>query len=103
MEVATVVDSDSEIATGDSALLGEKCAEVSAAWTLAAELKIEQPDLTFVSIVDKTWPDKSLGCANVGSDTGQEIPGFEVVFSYLNTSHVAVSYTHLTLPTIYSV
>ena len=54
----------------------------------AAELKIDQPDLTFVSIVDKTWPDKSLGCANVDSDTDQEIPGFEVVFSYLNTSHV---------------
>ena len=88
VEVATVVDNDSEIATGDSALLGEKCAEVSAAWTLAAELKIDQPDLTFVSIVDKTWPDNSLGCANVNSDTDQEIPGFEVVFSYLNTSHV---------------
>jgi membrane protease subunit HflC len=88
VDTATVVEDDGEIVSRDGSLLGEKCAEVSAAWTLAAELKIDQPDLEFVSIVDKVWPDNSLGCSAMDSGGGQEIPGFEVVFSYSNEAHV---------------
>ena len=88
VDTATVVEDDGEVVSRDGSLLGEKCAEVSAAWTLAAELKIDQPDLEFVSIVDKVWPDNSLGCSAMDSGSGQEIPGFEVVFSYSNEAHV---------------
>ena len=88
VDTATVVEDDGEVVSRDGSLLGEKCAEVSAAWTLAAELKIDQPDLEFVSIVDKVWPNNSLGCSAMDSGSGQEIPGFEVVFSYSNEAHV---------------
>ena len=88
VDTATVVEDDGEVVFRDGSLLGEKCAEVSAAWTLAAELKIDQPDLEFVSIVDKVWPNNSLGCSAMDSGSGQEIPGFEVVFSYSNEAHV---------------
>ena len=87
VDTATVVEGSDAIAR-DESLLGEKCAEVSAAWTLAAELKIDQPDLEFVSIGAKTWPDQSLGCLGITAGTGKEIPGFEVVFSYSNQTHV---------------
>ena len=87
VDTATVVEASREVGLRDE-LLGQKCAEVSAAWTLAAELKIDQPDLEFVSIVDKVWPDNSLGCSAMDSGSGQEIPGFEVVFSYSNEAHV---------------
>ena len=87
VDTATVVEASREVGLRDE-LLGQKCAEVSAAWTLAAELKIDQPDLEFVSIVDKVWPDNSLGCSAIGSGSVQEIPGFEVVFSYSNEAHV---------------
>ena len=87
VDTATVVEASREVGLRDE-LLGQKCAEVSAAWTLAAELKIDQPDLEFVSIEDKTWPDNSLGCSAIGSGSVQEIPGFEVVFSYSNEAHV---------------
>ena len=87
VDTATVVEASPEVGLRDE-LLGQKCAEVSAAWTLAAELKIDQPDLEFVSIVDKVWPDNSLGCSAIGSGSVQEIPGFEVVFSYSNEAHV---------------
>ena len=87
VDTATVVEASGDLGPRDE-LLGQKCAEVSAAWTLAAELKIDQPDLEFVSIVDKVWPDNSLGCSAIGSGSVQEIPGFEVVFSYSNEAHV---------------
>ena len=87
VDTATVVEGSDAIAR-DESLLGEKCAEVSAAWTLAAELKIDQPDLEFVSIGAKTWPDQSLGCLGITAGSGKEIPGFEVVFSYSNQTHV---------------
>jgi len=87
VDTATVVEASGDVGPRDE-LLGQKCAEVSAAWTLAAELKIDQPDLEFVSIVDKVWPDNSLGCSAIGSGSVQEIPGFEVVFSYSNEAHV---------------
>ena len=61
---------------------GAKCAEVSAAWLLAAELKVDQPELIFLSVAPKSWPDRNLGCierSTVGADT---VPGFVVQFSY---------------------
>ena len=88
VDTATVVEGSSDSIARDESLLGEKCAEVSAAWTLAAELKIDQPDLEFVSIGAKTWPDQSLGCLGITAGSGKEIPGFEVVFSYSNQTHV---------------
>ena len=88
VDIATVVEGSSDAIARDESLLGEKCAEVSAAWTLAAELKIDQPDLEFVSIEGKTWPDQSLGCLGITAGSGKEIPGFEVVFSYSNQTHV---------------
>lgn len=67
--------------------IGAKCAEVSAAWYLAGELKIDQPDLTFVSIESKNWPDNLLGCSDSAGTSGRKVPGFEVNFTYEGNSH----------------
>jgi membrane protease subunit HflC len=67
---------------------GMKCAEVSAAWYLAAELKVDQPDITFTSIKQVTWPNVSLGCVPASIDAIEtSVQGFEVDFIYENSIH----------------
>ena len=64
---------------------GAKCAEVSAAWYLAGDLKVDQPDLTFLSIESEVWPDNSLGCSVDRGDN--KVPGFNVRFTYAGDSY----------------
>jgi len=82
VETATdITDSDeSPIQTSDST--GAKCSEVSAAWTLASELNIDQPELEFISISSKTWPDRTLGCVSGAKEEDEGVKGFEVEFKY---------------------
>lgn len=61
---------------------GAKCAEVSAAWLLAAELRVDQPELVFVSVKSKTWPDRNLGCIETSAVKDETLPGFEVEFQH---------------------
>jgi membrane protease subunit HflC len=75
-------------ASVDDAGLGAKCAEVSAAWHLAGELKIDQPDLTFVSIDSTEWADANLGCVEGSSASGSPVKGFEVGFSHNSDSYL---------------
>ena len=75
-------------ASVDDAGLGAKCAEVSAAWHLAGELKIDQPDLTFVSIDATEWADANLGCVEGSSAAGSPVKGFEVGFSHNSDSYL---------------
>ena len=68
--------------------IGRKCAEVSAAWYLAGELKIDQPDLTFVSLDSTEWPDENLGCVDGSSESAVPVKGFEVGFSYNSDNYL---------------
>ena len=94
VDEATLVTSGSSAATSASSTdddLGSKCAQVSAAWTLASELKIDQPDLTFIGLQQKDWVGPNLGCTE-SSDGNQEInPGFEVEFSYSGSNYLVRS------------
>jgi len=87
---ATAVDGPARQASdsNDDSGIGEKCAEVSAAWYLAGELKIDQPDLTFVSISATEWSDANLGCVEGSSDSASPVNGFEVGFSYNSNSYL---------------
>lgn len=88
---ATAVDGSTAQQAGasvDDAGLGAKCAEVSAAWHLAGELKIDQPDLTFVSIDATEWADANLGCVEGSSASGSPVKGFEVGFSHNSDSYL---------------
>ena len=92
VDAATLVAPDSSgVKPGSDDDLGSKCAQVSAAWTLASELKIDQPDLTFVGLQQKEWVGPNLGCSE-SSDGNQEInPGFEVEFSYSGLNYLVRS------------
>ena len=75
-------------ASVDDAAIGEKCAEVSAAWYLAGELKVDQPDLTFVSIDATEWSDANLGCVEGSSDSASPVNGFEVGFTHNSSNYL---------------
>ena len=75
-------------ASVDDAAIGEKCAEVSAAWFLAGELKVDQPDLTFVSIDATEWSDANLGCVEGSSDSASPVNGFEVGFTHNSSNYL---------------
>ena len=92
VDEATLVAPDSSVVKpGSDDDLGSKCAQVSAAWTLASELKIDQPDLTFVGLQQKEWVGPNLGCAE-SSDGNQDItPGFEVEFLYSGLNYLVRS------------
>ena len=65
VDQATLVTTDSSVVkskSSDEDDLGSKCAQVSAAWTLASELKVDQPDLTFIGLQQKEWEGPNLGC-----------------------------------------
>jgi hypothetical protein len=81
IEKATEIDSEENIYI-DSQSIGAKCAEVAAAWTLSGDLNIDQPDLEFVSITPKTWPNRTLGCVKGAKEDESGIPGFQVSFAY---------------------
>ena len=91
-QIRTGIDQATEIKNGASSAQtspssedGAKCAEVSAAWYLAGELKVDQPDLTFLSIESEVWPDNSLGCS---VDPGKnKVPGFKARFTYEGDSY----------------
>tara|TARA_Y100000996_G_C22558127_1_gene656332 strand:- start:1701 stop:2900 length:1200 start_codon:yes stop_codon:yes gene_type:complete len=82
VEIATEIDDSDESPIQMSDSTGAKCSEVSAAWTLASELNIDQPELEFISISSKTWPDRTLGCVVGAKKEDDGIAGFEVVFKY---------------------
>lgn len=87
-KIGTAIEDDNKSSLSDEDMqIGAKCAEVSAAWFLAGDLKIDQPDLTFVSIERKNWPDNSLGCSDSEGTLGSKIPGFEVGFTYDGNSY----------------
>lgn len=92
VDEATLVAPDSSVVKpGSDDDLGSKCAQVSAAWTLASELKIDQPDLTFVGLQQKEWVGPNLGCTE-SSDGNQDItPGFEVEFLYSGLNYLVRS------------
>jgi len=46
------------------------------------DLNIDQPDLEFVSITPKTWPNRTLGCVKGAKEDESGIPGFQVSFAY---------------------
>ena len=71
--------------------LGSKCAQVSAAWTLASELKIDQPDLTFIGLQQKEWEGPNLGCTESSGGSQEITPGFEVEFSYSGSNYLVRS------------
>ena len=92
---ATLVVSDSTTEGSSSSNLnddsGSKCAEVSAAWSLAAELKVDQPDLTFVSQKAKEWSGANLGCSDASDEDTAPVPGFEVEFMHGGSTYLVRS------------
>lgn len=94
VDQATLVTSDSSAVKPGSANdddIGSKCAQVSAAWTLASELKIDQPDLTFVGLEQKEWIGPNLGCTESSEGSQGKNPGFEVEFSYKDSNYLVRS------------
>ena len=81
VEIATEIDPSEQKPIAESTSIGSKCSEVSAAWTLASELNIDQPELEFVSITPKLWPDRTLGCV-AGAKAEDGVNGFKVSFAY---------------------
>ena len=91
-QVRSGVESATEITSSNDSVqisnsLGAKCSEVSAAWTLASELNIDQPELEFVSISSKKWPDRTLGCVAGAKSEDDGVEGFEVVFAYAENNY----------------
>ena len=82
VEEATTLDEEDMRKVVRDADAGSKCAEVSAAWLLAAELKVDQPELIFLSVDPKSWPDRNLGCVDTSAVESDSIPGFQVQFSH---------------------
>lgn len=69
-------------------MIGSMCAKVSAQWSLAAQLKVDQPDITYVSIESAVWPDNgTLGCSGESDGALGETAGFNVTFSYSGNSY----------------
>ncbi len=94
VDEATLVASDStttQSLSGDSDKVGPKCAEVSAAWYLAGELKVDQPDLTFVSQEAKEWSGVNLGCSDASDENTGSVPGFEVEFMHAGSNYLVRS------------
>jgi membrane protease subunit HflC len=92
VDEATLVPPDSSVVKpGSDDDLGSKCAQVSAAWTLASELKIDQPDLTFVGLQQKEWVGPNLGCTESSDGNQDIIPGFEVEFLYSGLNYLVRS------------
>ena len=91
VDEATLVSSDSVTTDSSSDSVSSKCAEVSAAWYLAAELKVDQPDLTFVSQEAKEWSGVNLGCSDASDDNTVSVPGFEVEFLHGGSNYLVRS------------
>ena len=95
-QIRAGVDQATEIKSGteasnvglDEDMIGSTCAKVSAQWSLAADLKVDQPDITYVAIESAIWPDNgSLGCTGDADEVSGETPGFNVTFSYSGNSY----------------
>ena len=91
VDEATLVSSDSVPTDSSSDSVSSKCAEVSAAWYLAAELKVDQPDLTFVTQEAKEWSGVNLGCSDASDDNTVSVPGFEVEFLHGGSNYLVRS------------
>jgi hypothetical protein len=94
VDQATLVAPDSSAAKPGSVNdddIGSKCAQVSAAWTLASELKVDQPDLTFVGLQEKEWIGPNLGCTESSEGNQEKTPGFEVEFLYSGSNYLVRS------------
>lgn len=73
--------------SNDSVDVSSQCAEVSAAWYLASDLQVDQPDITFLSSELVEWPNNSLGCVSAESSEESKLIGYEVEFSHLGNIH----------------
>ena len=94
VDEATLVISDpgsTESSFDDLDTVGSKCAEVSAAWYLAGELKVDQPDLTFVSLEPNEWSGVNLGCSGASDENAGSVPGFEVEFMHAGSNYLVRS------------
>jgi len=94
VDEATLVISDpgsTESSSDDLDNVGSKCAEVSAAWYLAGELKVDQPDLTFVSLEPNEWSGVNLGCSGASDENAGSVPGFEVEFMHAGSNYLVRS------------
>ncbi len=94
VDQATLVAPDSSAAKPGSVNdddIGSKCAQVSAAWTLASELKVDQPDLTFVGLQKEEWIGPNLGCTESSEGNQEKTPGFEVEFLYSGSNYLVRS------------
>jgi len=94
VDQATLVTTDSSVVkskSSDEDDLGSKCAQVSAAWTLASELKVDQPDLAFIGLQQKEWEGPNLGCTESSGGNQEITPGFEVEFSYSGSNYLVRS------------
>jgi len=94
VDEATLVVSDpgsTESSSDDLDNVGSKCAEVSAAWYLAGELKVDQPDLTFVSLEPNEWSGVNLGCSGASDENAGSVPGFEVEFMHAGSNYLVRS------------
>ena len=94
VDQATLVAPDSSAAKPGSVNdddIGSKCAQVSAAWTLASELKVDQPDLTFVGLQEEEWIGPNLGCTESSEGNQEKTPGFEVEFLYSGSNYLVRS------------
>ena len=93
VDEATLITSGSAPEVGTVSEVGSKCAEVSAAWYLASELNIDQPDLTLVSLEKKQWRDSTYGCIEGAEKSQLPIPGFQVGFLYDGETYSCLLYT----------
>ena len=85
IDEATLIDSEASLedSTVADIPVSGKCAEVSAAWYLASELNVDQPDLTLVSLEEKQWSDPNFGCVEGAPKSQDTMVGFQVNFLHL--------------------
>ena len=82
IDEATLISPEGSLedSTAPDTSVNSKCAEVSAAWYLASELNVDQPDLTLVSLESKQWSDPNFGCVEGAIKSEDTTPGFLVNF-----------------------
>ena len=89
VHIASKATDDSS--SNNSVSISSKCAEVSAAWYLASELQVDQPDITFLSSQLVEWPNNSLGCVSAESSEESKLLGYQVEFLYLGNVYKVIT------------
>ena len=86
---ATLISPDASLVESTEAdtPVSSKCAEVAAAWYLASDLNVDQPDLTLVSLESKQWTDPNFGCVEGAIKSQDTIDGFLVNFLHLGEAY----------------